>query len=180
MSDRPSFFDDDDFDEEGAFDDPPPFFPDDISSRGSGAPVPVRVEGLYGTEVSTKDNRSIVQRFVQLEDKDERRLQVMIGPFEAMAISMAMEGAKPDRPLTHDLLKTFLDRLGAELDRVVIDDLWNGTYYAKVYLTFGDEEIEIDSRPSDAIALALRCHPDRPKLYVLESVFDAAEERPEE
>jgi bifunctional DNase/RNase len=72
--------------------------------------------------------------------------------------------------MTHDLTRNILTRLGVSIDRVVIDDLWQGTFYAKIYLLHGDEEIEIDSRPSDAIALALRF---RAPIYMAESVLEA-------
>jgi bifunctional DNase/RNase len=104
-----------------------------------------------------------------------RRLPIIIGPFEAQAIQLVLESARPERPMTHDLVKKILDRLDIPLDRVVIDDFWNTTYYAKVYLKRDkpEEEIEIDARPSDAIALAVRF--DAP-IFVAESILDAAME----
>lgn len=172
MNERPDFFEDDDDD----LDIPPSFFPDEIA-HGSGVPVAVVVKGVQGVEYTTQDNRSVVERCVVLEDQEGRTLRLVIGPFESLSIGFALEGAKPDRPLTHDLMKNILERMGAEVDRVVIDDLWNNTYYAKLYITQGDKEYEIDARPSDAIALVLRFHPERPRIYVLESVFEAAGER---
>ncbi|OJU61672.1 MAG: hypothetical protein BGO01_05665 [Armatimonadetes bacterium 55-13] len=112
--------------------------------------VEVQVEGVFAAE-----NNGNISRFVLVTD-GERRLPIMIGPYEASAISLALEGTHPDRPMTHDLLRNIVDKLGATLTRVVIDDLWNGTYYAKLYFRTDKEEMEIDSRPSDAIALSIR------------------------
>lgn len=75
--------------------------------------------------------------------------------------------------MTHDLLRNVIDRLNVTLDRVVIDDLWNTIYYAKLYLRKGSEELEIDARPSDAIAMAVRF--DAP-IFVSEGILDAAME----
>lgn len=143
-------------DDPEGLDRPPPFFPydGDQSERtpgNFGEPVEVTIEGVFGAE-----NNGNIQRFVLLGD-GERKVPILIGPFEATAISLVLEGKTPDRPMTHDLLATVIGRLGGSLDRVVIDDLWNTTYYAKIYLRVGDRETEIDCRPSDAIALALRC-----------------------
>jgi bifunctional DNase/RNase len=136
-------------------DEPPPFFPAELSG-GDRMPVDLgelvecSIEGVYEVE-----NGGQKSRFVLLSDGG-RKLPILIGPFEAQAISHPLEGSRPDRPMTHDLLKSIVDRLEAEVDRVVIDDLWNTIYYAKVYLRKGSEEMEIDARPSDAIAIAVR------------------------
>lgn len=98
------------------------------------------------------------QEFVVLvRDAQQRTVFIVIGRFEAMAISLALEGYNPDRPLTHDLLNNVINKLGGTVSRILIDDLWNGTYYAKITINVRGEDIIIDSRPSDAIALALRC-----------------------
>ncbi len=151
---------------EGEFNEPPAFFPKDIGKGGFiGNPVEVRVEGVYSTEEG-----GTVHRFVQLQDDNGKTLPIAIGPFEAMAIHIALEGATVNRPLTHDLMRILIERLEGDVDRVVIDDLWNQTYYAKIYLIQDDEEIEIDCRPSDAIALALRTES---RIFVLDSILDA-------
>lgn len=94
---------------------------------------------------------------VLLEDKAHTfALPIWIGPAEAQSIAMRLEGIDSPRPLTHDLMKSVLERLGIELRRVVIDDLRESTYYARIVLIRSGEEVEIDSRPSDAIALAVR------------------------
>lgn len=95
---------------------------------------------------------------VLLEDKAHTvALPIWIGPAEAQSIAMRLEGIDTPRPLTHDLMKSVLDRLGVALRRVVIEDLRESTYYARIVLVRSGEEVEIDSRPSDAIALAIRC-----------------------
>jgi hypothetical protein len=94
---------------------------------------------------------------VLLEDKAHTvALPIWVGPAEAQAIAMRLEGIEAPRPLTHDLMKSVLERLGVELQRVVIEDLRESTYYARIVLVRSGEEMEIDSRPSDAIALAVR------------------------
>lgn len=96
---------------------------------------------------------------VVLQDHDRKvALPIWIGPAEAQSIAMQMQGINPPRPLTHDLVKTILDRAGVELQKVVIQDLKDSTYYARIYLQAGRQALEVDSRPSDAIALAVRFH----------------------
>lgn len=156
-------------DEDEGLDRPPAFFPYDGEEESAirdvdlGDPVEVTVEGVFYTE-----SNSVVQRFVLLSDGD-RKLPIMIGMAEATAISLPLEGAKPDRPLTHDLLKNMMERFGATLERVVIDDLWSRTYYAKLHLKAGKSEFQIDARPSDAIALALRVEAP---IYVLQGILE--------
>lgn len=98
-------------------------------------------------------------------------LPIWIGQFEATSILMELQGIKPTRPLTHDLLKTVLETLNAQLIRVVINNLIDGTFYAQLHLIFKEEELEIDSRPSDAIALAVRFGVP---IYVSEEVIKQA------
>ena len=96
---------------------------------------------------------------VVLQDQDRKvALPIWIGPAEAQAIAMQMQGVNPPRPMTHDLIKTILDQTGVELQRVVIQDLKDSTYYASIWLHAGRNDLRIDSRPSDAIALAIRFH----------------------
>ena len=94
---------------------------------------------------------------VILRDKgDTRAIPIWIGPFEARAIAMELEGAAAPRPLTHDLLKSILLGAGVVFERVLVSELKEGTYYARIFLTSAGKDFEVDSRPSDAIALALR------------------------
>ena len=95
---------------------------------------------------------------VLLMDEDERKvLPISIGPVEAQSIALALQGTAPPRPLTHDLLKTILESLRGNLQKIVITDIIDGTFYAEIYLEQDGETMVLDSRPSDAIALALRC-----------------------
>ena len=109
---------------------------------------------------------------VLLENHDHTLiLPIWIGLSEAQAIAMQIEGVDPPRPLTHDLVKTVFDRIGVQLNKVLISELRGSTYYARLFLASNGTEWEIDSRPSDAIALALRCGAP---VYVEEKVFNEA------
>ncbi len=90
------------------------------------------------------------------EKKGDRRLPIIIGGVEAQAIAIQVENIKPARPLTHDLFKNLADQLNISLKEVVINDLVEGIFHAKLVLAQGDTEVEVDARSSDAIALALR------------------------
>jgi len=107
------------------------------------------------------------------EVNGNRRLPIIIGASEAQSIALEMEGIKPPRPLTHDLMKNIITAFGAELADIIIDDLRDGTFYAKLNI---DSQM-IDSRPSDAIALAVRYGV---QIYVASSVMDEAAFVPEE
>lgn len=102
-----------------------------------------------------------------------RRLPIIIGQAEAQSIALEMEGIKPPRPLTHDLMKNIITSFGSELTDVTIDDLRDGTFFAKLNI---DNQL-IDSRPSDAIALAVRYGA---QIFVSSSVMDEASFVPEE
>jgi uncharacterized protein len=152
---------------------PPPFFPYDAAGAerevaDTGELIEVQVEGVFQAETGGQQ----VSRFVLVSD-GERKLPIQIGPFEAKAILDVIENDRPDRPMTHDLMRNVLERLEANLERVVIDDFWNTIYYAKLYLRHKNEELEIDSRPSDAICLALRF--DAP-IFVADSILNSAME----
>lgn len=103
----------------------------------------------------------------------QRRLPIMIGQFEAHSIALEMQGIKPPRPLTHDLLKNVIDSLGGDVRDVVINELKDGTFYARINI----DSQEIDSRPSDAIALAVRLGVP---IYVSEEVLEEAGILPED
>ena len=127
----------------------------------------VKVMGVYAHQ----DQGTIANHFVLLRDNRGRRIPIFVGQFEAFAISVALEGESPDRPFTHDLIRLLLERLDATIERVVIDDLWNETFYAKIGVVKpGGELMDIDARPSDAIALALRV---RAPIYMAENVLEA-------
>jgi bifunctional DNase/RNase len=94
---------------------------------------------------------------VILKDTDGKRfLPILIGPFEATAIALALENAPVPRPLTHDLMRTVFETLDAKLEQVVIHDIREATFFAKLIVRTNGELQEIDARPSDGIALALR------------------------
>ena len=95
---------------------------------------------------------------VVLQDRDRKvALPIWIGPTEAQAIVTQLHGVVPPRPMTHDLMKSILEETGSTLDKVVIEGLESGTYYARIWLRADGHTRQIDSRPSDAIALAMRC-----------------------
>ncbi|MCL6495274.1 MAG: DUF151 domain-containing protein [Ignavibacterium sp.] len=100
-----------------------------------------------------------------------RRLPIIIGQFEAQAIALEMEGIKPPRPLTHDLLKSVIDNLGGTVVEIIVNELRENTFYAKIVLDVSGLTNEIDARPSDAIALAVRAEAP---IYVTETVMEAA------
>lgn len=94
---------------------------------------------------------------VLLKEADgERVLPIWIGHAEASAIAIALEGIKVERPLTHDLIRAVIEGLKAKVSRILINELKNNTFYAKIYLERGKSIINVDARPSDSIALALR------------------------
>jgi len=97
------------------------------------------------------------QRVVILKEKiADRYLPIWIGPAEADAIAVKLQEVKVPRPLTHDLLRSVIDALGASIDSIIVSDLKNDTFYAKIILNVDGKQMEVDSRPSDALALAVR------------------------
>ena len=112
------------------------------------------------------------QHVVILKEKDsDRYLPIWIGPAEADSISVKLQNVDIARPLTHDLLDSVISTLGASVNSIVVNELHNDTFYAKIILNINNGQIEIDSRPSDAIALAVRV---TVPIYVEESVLDKA------
>src|SRR5204862_2074248 len=98
-------------------------------------------------------------------------LPIWVGAYEANAIALEIEKIAPQRPMTHDLLKNVINQMGASVQRIVVTDLIDNTFYAVIELVMGDRTIFLDSRPSDAIALALRT--DCP-IYVNEEVIKSS------
>ncbi len=112
------------------------------------------------------------QRVVILKEKmSERYLPIWIGPAEADAIAVKLQGVTVPRPLTHDLLRTVIDTLGATVNSIIISDLKSDTFYAKILLNVDGGQMEVDSRPSDALALAVRVEVP---IYAEETVLDKA------
>lgn len=116
----------------------------------------------------TQQQRAII---LLRHSESERYLPILVGQTEASAIALAIEGFDPPRPQTHDLFKLVLDRLGYTITGILIDDVRDDTFFAQITLTSGETVVEVDSRPSDAIALALRA---KAPIKALERVLDVA------
>ena len=112
------------------------------------------------------------QRVVILKEKlSDRYLPIWIGQTEADAIAMKLQGIEPARPLTHDLLRNLVRDLGAKVNYILVNDLHDDTFFAKINLSIDNRNLEIDSRPSDAIALAVRVEVP---IFAAEGVVDKA------
>ncbi|MEM1057572.1 MAG: bifunctional nuclease domain-containing protein [Bacteroidota bacterium] len=121
--------------------------------------------------LSTSPSSGGAYALVLGETNGNRRLPIIIGAFEAQAIALELEKIQPPRPMTHDLLRNLFDALGAEVTDIAIDDLREGTFFAKVRYVYDDEEAQLDARPSDAVALAVRT--DAP-IFVAAEVLEEA------
>jgi bifunctional DNase/RNase len=109
---------------------------------------------VLGLTVSPASNNAYA--LILKEEDGNRRLPIIIGAYEAQAIALELEGVRPPRPMTHDLIKSIMDAFNIILVEVYINDLKDGTFYAKLIFDYNDTEIDV--RPSDAIALAVRCN----------------------
>jgi bifunctional DNase/RNase len=125
---------------------------------------------LVGVRVEVPTNQPIV---LLREDEGQRYLPIFIGPPEATAIVYALQGMETPRPMTHDLFKTVLDDMAMRLQQVVITELHDGTFYAEIELAGNGNAYRISSRPSDAIALAVR-YEDAVPIFADEAVLDEA------
>jgi uncharacterized protein len=124
------------------------------------------------TVESVRINLQTTQRVVILKaTKQERYLLIWIAQAEAYAIAIELQGTSSPRPLTHDLLKNVINDLGANIVSIVISDLVDDIFYARIVLDVAGRHVEVDSRPSDAIALAVRA---KSPIYVEESVLERA------
>ena len=121
--------------------------------------------------LSTSPSSGGAYALVLGEVDGNRRLPIIIGAFEAQAIALELEKIQPPRPLTHDLLRDLFDAIDADITDIVIDDLREGTFFAKIRYVFDGKENQLDARPSDAVALAVRS--DAP-IYVVPDVLDEA------
>ena len=128
--------------------------------------VPMSIKGLMLDPVS---NSPIV---VLKDDTEKFFLPIWVGIFEANAIALQLENVSTPRPMTHDLLRNMISELDARVTRVVINDLRDSTFFAQIRVIIGDRTLELDARPSDAIALALRVEAP---IYVAQSVLDQAQ-----
>lgn len=128
-------------------------------------PVPMQLSRIIISEIND-------QQVIYLKEVDgERTFPILIGIFEATSIDRRVKGFIAQRPLTHDLLVSVAENLGAEFQDVVISELKEHTYFARLRLRHEGELVEIDARPSDAIAVAVTCDPPLP-IYVAEEVLD--------
>lgn len=105
------------------------------------------------------------------DPKSDRVLPIWIGEPEARAIAMVLQKVSPERPLTHTLMKGVIRELGGKVDKVVIDEIEGGTYFATIYIKKGSRALKVDARPSDSIAMALECDAS---IYIAQSVLDVA------
>ncbi len=125
---------------------------------------------VMGIVVDPKASNPVV---VLVDLSGQKALPIWIGVFEAEAISRGLEGVMTLRPMTHDLMKQILDTFQITVNRVVIHDLKENTFYANLYLNVEGTELVVDSRPSDAIALAVRV---KAPIFVAESVIEATKQ----
>ena len=132
--------------------------------------IEVRVNGIFLTQ-------SQASGIILKEKEGNRTLPIVIGEYEAQSIALALEDLKPPRPITHDLTVNLLDSVGVSIESVIISELKENTYYAIIRLQKDMETMEIDARPSDAIALAVRLGTD---IFVNETVMDQAAYIPED
>ncbi len=112
--------------------------------------IEMRVKGLV------VDPLSKMPIVILEEPQSDRILPIWIGVFEANAIALTMENIATPRPMTHDLIKNLLERVDIRVEKIVVNDVQNNTFFALIYCRHNDQKVVIDSRPSDAIALALR------------------------
>jgi hypothetical protein len=145
-----------------------------LAATGKGDPPPPKTSGPQEVEVvGLFVHRETEQPTVVLQGKrDKRTFAMVIGAAEATGIALPLRHVTPPRPLTHDLFLTLFGRLNVTVKKVIITDLRDDIYYATVFLAGGNGEIQLDSRPSDAIALAIRA---RAPVYVEERVFEKSE-----
>jgi bifunctional DNase/RNase len=125
--------------------------------------IQVKINGL-ALDMSTNSPVVILASL----DSEEKLLPIWIGHYEAWAIAMELSGIKSKRPLTHDLLKRVINSMGGKMKKVEVTQLVNQTFYAKIYVELKENSLEIDARPSDSIALALKSNVP---IYVADELF---------
>jgi len=127
--------------------------------------VKLTVQGVMPDAIPNSDSQVVI-----LQDESKANtLPIWVGVAEGTAIRLAMEGVIPPRPLSHDLIRNLTEQLGLKISKVVVTDVKNNTYYASIYLSSKQSELTVDSRPSDAIALALRTSSP---IYAAQDVLD--------
>ena len=134
--------------------------------RGSTESIKMEVKGLM---LDPTSNLPIV---ILRDEASNSFLPIWIGVFEANAIALRIEGVETPRPMTHDLMRSFLEDLGATVTKILICDLRDNTFFAEIHLSVGQREFTVDSRPSDALALALRAEAP---IFVRQAVLDKAQ-----
>ncbi len=120
---------------------------------------------------SSVDSQTGSFALVLKEDKGDRRLPIIIGMFEAQSIAMEIEKIIPNRPMTHDLFKSFLKKMNFSVSEIVVTDIKDGVFFSKIIITDSIKKISIDSRPSDAIAIAIRYNAN---IFASENVLEKA------
>jgi bifunctional DNase/RNase len=121
--------------------------------------------------LSTSQSQTGAYALIMGEVEGKRRLPIIIGGFEAQSIAIELEKMKPSRPLTHDLFKSFAKQFDIQIKEVIINKFFEGVFYAKLVCEHNSEEVEIDSRTSDAVAIALRFHCP---IFTYENIMSAA------
>lgn len=145
-----------------------------LGAKDRGAAAPPAATGAQEVTVLglVVDERTQAPTIVLQGKRDRRTFAMTIGPAEATGIAVPLQNLTPPRPLTHDLFLTLFGRLHVTVTKVVITDLRDDIYYATLYLSAGGNAVELDSRPSDAIALAIRA---KAPVFVEDRVFDKSE-----
>jgi bifunctional DNase/RNase len=133
--------------------------------------IEVKVDSIRASLMS--EHRVIILK----EIGTERYLPIWIGPYEAEAIAIRLQNREVARPLTHDLLNNAIAEMGGKISHIIVNDLRNDTFYARITVSLNGQQVEIDSRPSDAIALAVRASAS---IFVAEDVMAQAGITPEE
>ena len=128
--------------------------------------IKLKILGLSSSQAQTSSFALVLG-----EEQGNRRLPIIIGMFEAQAIAIEIERIVPNRPMTHDLFKSFAQSFDFEVQEIIISDLKEGVFFAKIVCSDGTKVVEIDSRPSDAIAIAIRFNVD---IYSHESILSEA------
>jgi len=132
----------------------------------NGTTIQVTIKGVYLIEKSPGP-----VPIVLLEDESKRMMPIYIGISEAISINSALKHETPPRPMTHDLFISLLSRLGSTIDDILIDELNEGVYYARMSVAMDGKRFELDARPSDCIAIALRCSAP---IHIRENVLSEA------
>jgi len=139
--------------------------------------IKAKISGL-ALDITTNSPVVVLKPEDSKSEDEDRVLPIWIGHFEAMAIAMSLSNVTQQRPMTHDLIRLVLEGFGSHVEKVAITELKEQTFYAVIYVERDGKLIQIDSRPSDSIAVALRC--DAP-IYVNSDLFhlDKSEDAPE-